>query len=156
VYKKKKINLSDFLQNYIFYQLQERIKNPQRYQQLIKPEEYMQRTVGVLGPFETKYIKETLESLSSKKSISFCVARALQLLDANALLRPPPRSATSRVCAATFEAAPFSVPQADSSVMNVPGLHALDQLYYTQIGMISKKVEQNKNKIKIIWSERTT
>lgn len=148
IVRKSSSNLSDFLQNAIFYPLQEKINmiliNPQRYQQLVKPEEYMQRTVGVLGPFETKYIKETLESLSSKKSISFCVARALQLLDANALLRPPPKSATSRVCAATFEAAPFSVPQPDSSIINVPGLHALDQLYYTQIGMISKKVEQDK------------
>lgn len=140
-------NLSSYLENYAFKPILDRINeiriNPAKYKREAeqKRQDILPRgPVGVLSPFETQYIKETLQALATRKSVSFCVARALQLLDASSISPTP----TSGVCAAKFEAAPFSVPQSGRRISDIPGLRAVDQLFYTQVKLAELKTAPNK------------
>lgn len=88
--------------------------------------------VAVSKPLQNEYIINVLKQLAGSKTVSFCVARALQLLDANTLYQPRTPQALSGVCKGTFEAVGSSAPQAKGSLDKVPGLKAVDQLFYTQ------------------------
>lgn len=88
--------------------------------------------VAVSKPLQNEYIINILKQLSGSKTVSFCVARALQLLDANTLYQPKTSQSLSGVCKGTFEVVGASVPQAKASLDKVPGLKAVDQLFYTQ------------------------
>jgi hypothetical protein len=92
--------------------------------------------VGRDDPFVTKslqnqYIINTLKALSTNKPVSFCVARALQLIDADTLFSRVPKPAQSSVCFGTFASRPGSVPRDGASLDAVVGLRVLDQLYHT-------------------------
>ena len=80
---------------------------------------------------QTKYILDTMRQLAGQKTTSFCVARALQLLNAPTLFSP--RSATtarSGVCLTSFDKLPLSVPVAGTPISRIPGLRAVDQLFH--------------------------
>ena len=80
---------------------------------------------------QTKYILDTMKQLAGQKTTSFCVARALQLLNAPTLFSPRSiTTARSGVCLASFDKLPLSVPVAGTPISRVPGLRALDQLYH--------------------------
>jgi hypothetical protein len=87
---------------------------------------------------QNEYIVQTLKGVTGHKSVSFCVARALQLLDINTLMQPKAQTGTTSVCMPTFKAMPGSVPQSGQTLDKVYGLHALDELYYTKIGFNEK------------------
>jgi hypothetical protein len=87
-------------------------------------------------PFVTKalqnqYIINTLKAMSSNRPVAYCVARALQLIDADTLFSRVPKPAQSSVCFATFQSRPGSAPKDGTSLDAVVGLRALDHLYYT-------------------------
>lgn len=86
--------------------------------------------VGVPRVLYNQYIIQTLKGIAGSKATSFCVARALQLLDANSLYQPRPTEGVSGVCMARFDALPISVPEAGKPISQVPGIKALDQLYF--------------------------
>ena len=86
--------------------------------------------VGTHKVLMNQYIIQTLKGMAGYKTTSFCVARALQLLDANSLYQPRPMESISGVCATRFDALPIAVPEARKSITSVPGLKALDQLYF--------------------------
>jgi hypothetical protein len=88
--------------------------------------------VGIVKQLQNEYLIQTLKGITGQKSIAFCVARALQLLDSNTLFTPKPQKARTGVCATRFEAVPTAVPQPGMRIESVPGIRALDQLYYTQ------------------------
>jgi hypothetical protein len=83
-------------------------------------------------PLQTKYIIDTMKQLAGgQKTTSFCVARALQLLDAPTLLSPrTAKVGQSGVCLTKFDRLPPSVPESGGPITRVPGLKALDQLFY--------------------------
>ena len=85
---------------------------------------------------------KVLKGLVGFKTVNFCVARALQLLDANTLAQPRPTSGYSGVCMAKFEALPTSVPQVGQSITSVPGIQALDQLFYTKPTITAQEQHQ--------------
>lgn len=85
---------------------------------------------GVPKALQNQYIIQTLKAMTGYKTTSFCVARALQLLDAKSLYEPKPMEATSGVCMAKFDSLPTSVPESGKAISSVPGMRALDQLYY--------------------------
>lgn len=85
---------------------------------------------GVPKALQNQYIIQTLKAMTGYKTTSFCVARALQLLDAKSLYEPKPMEATSGICMAKFDSLPTSVPEAGKAISSVPGMRALDQLYY--------------------------
>jgi len=87
---------------------------------------------GMPKALENHYIIDVLKGMTGQKTVSFCIARAFQLLDANALFQPKPTIGRSGVCLPRFDALPTSVPQSREMLSKVPGLKALDQLYYTQ------------------------
>jgi len=76
----------------------------------------------------TKYIIDTIQGISKGDRISFCAARALQLIDARSTFIPRPTVVTSSVCKSRLESLPTSVPS--SKLTEVPGLKSLEQLYY--------------------------
>lgn len=82
---------------------------------------------------QTKYIIDTMKQMAgTQKTTSFCVARALQLLDAPTLFSPRTAStAKSGVCLAKFDRLPTSVPESGVSIARIPGIKALDQLFHT-------------------------
>jgi len=95
---------------------------------------------GVPRELENQYIIQTLKSMVGYRSVSYCVARALQLLDANTLYSVKPvGEATSGICMPRFDVLIPSVPEAGKSVKSVPGLRALDQLYSTNPHVVSDK-----------------
>jgi hypothetical protein len=114
-------------------------------------QQYIQQST----PFETsalstEYIRKTLESFKStsrsseSKALSFCTARALQLLDATKIQRPTqttPRSGLSGICLPSLPAAPLSTPQPGTRLDKVPGLHALEQLYHTNYSIKEGKFQ---------------
>jgi len=89
-----------------------------------------QTDVGVPRGLVNQYIIQTLKGMVGYKATSFCVARALQLLDANSLYQPRPNESTSGICTTRFDALPISVPESKKAISSVPGIKALDQLYY--------------------------
>jgi hypothetical protein len=104
---------------------------------------YTTDSVGTLGALSTGYIIKTLESFKSTakssegKALSFCTARALQLLDATTIQRPTKTtiSAKSGICVPTLAGAPLSVPAPGSRLDSVPGMHSLEQLYHTKVSL---------------------
>lgn len=91
-----------------------------------------------LKALQNEYMLQTLKGITGHKAIGFCVARALQLLDVNTLMQPRPVTGSSSVCMPTFKAMPGSVPQSGQTLDKVYGLHALEELYYTKIGVNEK------------------
>jgi hypothetical protein len=92
-------------------------------------------TVGIPKELQNQYIIDILKSMSGQtapgqKTVAFCIARALQLLDANTLYSPRPQQGLSGVCMAKFESLPSSVPQVGQTIGSVPGIRAVDQLFY--------------------------
>jgi len=77
---------------------------------------------------KTKYMVDTIKQISSGNNVSFCVARALQLIDARSVLVPKPTTVTSSVCKKNPAGLGKSIPV--SKLTDVPGIQALDQLYY--------------------------
>jgi hypothetical protein len=98
--------------------------------------------VGIVKQLQNEYLIQTLKGITGQKSIAFCVARALQLLDSNTLFTPKPQKARTGVCVTRFEAVPTAVPQPGLKIESVPGIRALDQLYYTQPAIGSKDETQ--------------
>lgn len=82
-------------------------------------------------PLQHEYIIGTLKAMTTNRPVAFCVARALQLIDANTLFQAKPATATSGICFGRFESRPGSAPETGKTMDKVVGLHALDQLYYT-------------------------
>jgi hypothetical protein len=82
---------------------------------------------------QTKYIIDTMKQMAgTQKTTSFCVARALQLLDAPTLFSPRTAStAKSGVCLSKFDRLPTAVPESGAPISRVSGIKALDQLYHT-------------------------
>lgn len=91
-----------------------------------------QRDIAVSKPFHNEYIVNVLKQLAGYKTTAFCVARGLQLLDANTLFQPKTGTATSGICKPVFEATGLSLPQSKQSLEKVPGLKAVDQLFHNQ------------------------
>jgi hypothetical protein len=96
----------------------------------------------ITKPLRYEYIVKVLKGLVGAKSVNFCVARALQLLDANALAQPRATTGLSGVCMARFEPLPTSVPQAGVAITSVPGIQALDQLFYTKPAVTAQEQHQ--------------
>jgi hypothetical protein len=97
------------------------------------------RDIGVQKQLQNDYLIQTLKSMAGQKTIGFCVARALQLLDANVMYQPRPQSAKSSVCTARFDSVPVAVPQSGQTLDKITGLRALDQLFYTQPSISTKE-----------------
>jgi hypothetical protein len=76
----------------------------------------------------TKYIIDAIKQVTSGNTTSFCVARALQLIDARSVLVPKPTVITSSVCKSSPTGLSKSIP--NTKITDVPGIQALDQLYY--------------------------
>ena len=92
-------------------------------------------TVGIPKELQNQYMIDILKSMSGQsapgqKTVAFCVARALQLLDANTIYSPKPQQGLSGVCMTKFESLPTSVPQTGQTIGTVPGIRAVDQLFY--------------------------
>lgn len=83
--------------------------------------------VGSSGELITQYIIDTIKNISKGGSTSFCVARALQLMDAQSSFQPRPTQIRSSVCKKPFTELLTSVPQ--SKLVEVPSLRVLEQLY---------------------------
>jgi hypothetical protein len=114
-------------------------------------QQYIQQSTPFeTGALSTEYIRKTLESFKStsrsseSKALSFCTARALQLLDATKIQRPTqtsPGFAISGICLPTLPSAPLSIPQPGTRLDRVPGLHALEQLYHTNYSIKEGKFQ---------------
>ena len=89
-----------------------------------------QTNIGVHSALVNEYIIRTLKGIAGYKTTSLCVARALQLIDANSLFSPKPTQISSGICSTKFDSLPISVPESKKGITSVPGLKALDQLYY--------------------------
>ena len=90
------------------------------------------RDIGVPTALQNNYLIDTLKGITGQKSVSFCVARALQLIDANSLFRLRSGEGVKSSVCTRFDAPTQSVPQPGQSLDKMPGLKALDQLYHTQ------------------------
>jgi hypothetical protein len=101
--------------------------------------------VGVPKSLQNEFIIQTLKSFissdakSSQKVVGYCVARALQLLDANTLSLPKPKMGVSSVCLGRFADMPSAVPVSGQSLDKVTGLKALEQLYSTKPSLSQKE-----------------
>jgi hypothetical protein len=103
-----------------------------------RQQQYTTTPVGELGPLQTEYIRRTLESYkdtatsSQYKTLNFCTARALQLLDATKTLQPMRGMPhISEICVQASSQITPSIPKSGDRLDKVPGLHALEQLYHT-------------------------
>jgi hypothetical protein len=74
--------------------------------------------------------------------VAFCVARALQLIDASSLFSSQIRTAVSGVCFGSFQSRPSSAPEVGKTLDKMTGMKMLDQLYYT-----APYIEQDKSQI---------
>lgn len=85
---------------------------------------------------ENRYLIRTLKAIvgqgDGQKTVPFCVARALQLLDAEALAAPSLKPMKSYICSTKFSL-PSSAPTSDQKVSTMEGLKATDQLFKTDI-----------------------
>jgi hypothetical protein len=79
-------------------------------------------------PLNNEYLIQILKSVKTQKMPSFCVARALQLIDAAALYEQSPKIIKSSIC---FDGDTRVTPQPKGSLDKVPGLRVLDALYKT-------------------------
>ena len=86
---------------------------------------------------ENKYLLRTLKAIvgqggDGQKTVPFCVARALQLLDAEALASPGLRPMKSYICSTKFSL-PSSAPTSGQKLSTMDSLKATDQLFKTGI-----------------------
>lgn len=86
---------------------------------------------------ENKYLIRTLKAIvgqggDGQKTVPFCVARALQLLDAEALASPGLKPMKSYICSTKFSLS-SSAPTASQKLSTMEGLKATDQLFKTGI-----------------------
>jgi hypothetical protein len=101
--------------------------------------------VGVPKSLQNEFIIQTLKAFTSpdtrsgQKVVGYCVARALQLLDANTLSLPRPKAAVSSICLGRFTDMPSAVPVAGQALDKVTGLKALEQLYSTKPSLSQKE-----------------
>ena len=93
------------------------------------------RDVAVIRSLQNEYIVNVMKQLAGSKTTAFCVARAIQLIDANTLYNPKSTMSLSGVCKPIFEPMGSSLPQAKQSLEKIPGFKALDQLFYTRPGL---------------------
>ena len=100
---------------------------------------YPTTEIGVPKELMNEYLIKTLKGITEQKTISFCVARALQLLNADALFMRNPTQAQSSICRLKFAQFPSSVPQIGESLDKVTGLKVLDQLFHTQPFLTEKE-----------------
>jgi len=91
---------------------------------------------------QNEYIINTLKSIGSNRPVAFCVARALQLIDASSLFSSQIRTAVSGVCFGSFQSRPSSAPEVGKTLDKMTGMKMLDQLYYT-----APYIEQDKSQI---------
>lgn len=85
---------------------------------------------------ENRYLLRTLKAIigqgDGQKTVPFCVARALQLLDAEALASPGLKPMKSYICSTKFSL-PSSAPTSDQKLSSMEGLKSTDQLFKTEI-----------------------
>ena len=98
---------------------------------------------------ENKYLIRTLKAIvgqggDGQKTVPFCVARALQLLDAEALASPGLKPMKSYICSTKFSL-PSSAPTSDQKLSTMEGLKAADQLFKTGI----KHDEKGSSKVEV-------
>jgi len=93
------------------------------------------RDIAVTRSLQNEYIVNVMKQLAGSKTTAFCVARAIQLIDANTLYNPKVSMTLSGICKPVFEPMTTSVPQAKQSLEKIPGFKALDQLFYTRAGL---------------------
>ena len=94
--------------------------------------------IGVPIGLQNEYIIRTLKSMAGYKSVGFCIARAFQLLDANTLFQSKPQQGISGVCRPVFDDLSSSVPTIGKRIDSVPGIKALDSLFYSTKGVDQK------------------
>jgi hypothetical protein len=80
------------------------------------------------NPLDTDYIKQFLRT-DMPRQTSYCVSRALQLLDINPLSSS--KKATSHICNPKFTADKPILPDPKASLAKSPGLQSLEHLYYS-------------------------
>jgi hypothetical protein len=90
------------------------------------------RDVGVITALQNEYLLLTLKGAKGQKPVGFCVARALQLLDANSLIRFRGKAGTLSSVCTRFDALSQSIPRSGKTLDEMAGLKALDQLYHTK------------------------
>jgi hypothetical protein len=98
---------------------------------------------------ENRYLIRTLKAIvgqggDGQKTVPFCVARALQLLDAEALASPGLKPMKSYICSTKFSL-PSSAPTSDQKLSTMEGLKAADQLFKTGI----KHDEKGSSKVEV-------
>jgi hypothetical protein len=97
---------------------------------------------------ENRYLLRTLKAIlgqgDGQKTVPFCVARALQLLDAEALASPGLKPMKSYICSTKFSL-PSSAPTSDQKLSSMEGLKATDQLFKTGI----KHDEKGSTKVEV-------
>ncbi len=86
--------------------------------------------VGAIDPLRTNFIAPGLDDPT--KTMPFCVARALQLINVDVIDQLAPPDVTTRICQTTFAPGLGVVPAADKPLTDSPGLYALEQLWYTK------------------------
>jgi DNA-directed RNA polymerase subunit K/omega len=89
--------------------------------------------VGVTQALQNEYLIKLLQASSSSRPVGFCVARALQLLNASAMFGPPPAALTSKIC--FQDHMPLVIPKAKSRLDSAASLKSADQLFYDQPSM---------------------
>ena len=79
------------------------------------------------------YIINTLKGLGGQKTTAFCIARALQLMDAGSTFQlQKGKPILSGICKTKFDAVPNSVPTSSFKLDTLPAFRATEQLYYTE------------------------
>jgi hypothetical protein len=84
---------------------------------------------GIPNALQNEYINKILKSMyesGKSDSISFCLARALQLL----AYPIRPSGAITSICFSPFSSAKASVPTFEKPITEAAGIRSLDQLYY--------------------------
>jgi hypothetical protein len=92
-----------------------------------------QYDVGVKDGLYTGFMIKILQG-KEKANVPFCVARALQLIDANSMDLMGAPQIKSHICETNFEPGPKS----GSSLSQNPGLLAINQLFYTDFHVNKK------------------
>jgi hypothetical protein len=104
---------------------------------------------GSVEALKTTYIINALQGLKSGKSIPFCVARALQLVNSTSLDKLAPQKVVSRICQTKFDQGRGMIPNTDESLTVSNGFHSLNQLYYTQPSAERDQAGAYSNKVKV-------
>jgi hypothetical protein len=98
----------------------------------------------VTKALQNEYIINTLKSIGTMRPVGFCVARALQLIDASSLFSRQITTATSGVCFGSFQSRPSSAPEVGKTLDKMTGLRMVDQLFYT-----NPVIEQDKSQVQV-------